>query len=138
LAIVGPTGKDFRPSDLIAGDPKVNGCRFATAPLSKIDLTRFEHRLRTHFDALANAGLSVDAFEIGNELDLYCNGAKMPITSEFAKHQWKWFLGDAQVHTFAAGYVPFLTTFVRVIGAYFPHAKIITFGMSNPTGIRLR
>jgi hypothetical protein len=134
LAVVGPTGSDFDPKDRIAGNPSVNGCRWGTAPLSKIDLTKFAHRLRAHFVALKQAGLTVDAFEIGNELDLYCNDADMPMTSEFAKHHWKWFLTADQVRAFDAGYVPFLTTFAGLIREYFPQAKIITFGMSNPTG----
>jgi hypothetical protein len=134
LAVVGPTSSDFNPKDRIAANPSVNGCRWGTAPLSKIDLSKFAHRLRTHFDALKQAGLSVDAFEIGNELDLYCNDADMPMISEFAKHHWKWFLTDDQVRTFDAGYAPFLATFAKLIREYFPQAKIITFGMSNPTG----
>ncbi len=134
LATIGPTRNDFNASDVIPGDPKGNGCSWSTAPLSKIDLGRFADRVRAHFDALKNAGQSVDAFEIGNELDLYCNDADMPPTSEFAAHHWKWFLSDAQVQTFANGYVPFLKTSVGLIRAYFPHAKIITFGMSNPSG----
>jgi hypothetical protein len=134
LAVVGPTSTDFDPKDRIPGNPGINGCQWSTAPLSKMNLAKLEHRIRTHFDVLQHAGLVVDAFEIGNELDLYCNDADMPLTADFAKHNWKWFLTPAQVHRFAAGYVPFLTTFVRLIREYFPHAKIITFGMSNPTG----
>ena len=132
LAVVSPTGSDFDPKDYI--DAKDSGCQWGTHPLSKIHLPAFESRLRLYFDALKNANLSVDAFEIGNELDLYCNDADMPKTSDFAKHNWKWFLTPAQTHEFAAGYVPFLKTFVGVIKEYFPEAKIITCGMSNPTG----
>jgi hypothetical protein len=80
------------------------------------------------------AGLSVDAFEVGNKLDLYCNDADVPKTSKFAKHNWKWFLTPEQDRTFAAGYAPFLKTFATVIREYFPHAKIITCGLSNLTG----
>ena len=134
LAVVGPTGSDFNPKDRIAGNPSINGCQWGTAPLGKIDLAKFSHRIRTHFDALRQAGLGVDAFEIGNELDLYCNDADMPMTSEFAKHHWQWFLSAGQVREFDAGYAPFLKTFVGLIREYFPQAKIITFGMSNPTG----
>jgi len=112
----------------------VNGCSWSTAPLSKINLALLEHRLRTHFEAVKNEGESVDAFEIGNELDLYCNDADMPLTSDFGKHQWKWFLSAAQVHAFALGYAPFLKTFADLARSYFPNVKIITFGMSNPTG----
>lgn len=132
LAVVSHTGSDFDKKDYLP--PEQSGCQWGTYPLSKIDLGRFERRVRTYFDALKQAGLSVDAFEIGNELDLYCNDADMPKTSEFAAHHWQWFLTNQQVHTFAAGYAPFLKTFARLIREYFPSAKIITFGMSNPSG----
>ncbi len=132
LAVIGPSGNDFEPQDFI--DPATSGCPWGTHALSKINLAKFEHRLRTHFDALRAAGESVDAFEIGNELDLYCNDADMPKTSEFAAHQWTWFLTDAQTRAFAAGYAPFLQTFAQLVREYFPNAKIITFGMANPTG----
>lgn len=132
LAVVSHTGSDFEHKDYI--DPTQSGCQWGTFPLSKIDLAKFEHRVRSYFDALKQVGLSVDAFEIGNELDLYCNDGDMPKTSEFAAHHWQWFLTQEQVHQFAAGYAPFLKTFARLIREYFPSAKIITFGMSNPSG----
>jgi hypothetical protein len=132
LAVVGPTGTDFDPKDRIS--PQESGCQWGTHKLSEIDLQLFSARVRTHFDALKKAGESVDAFEIGNELDLYCNDADMPKTSDFAKHNWQWFLTPEQVHAFAVGYAPFLKAFAGLIKEYFPHAKIITCGMSNPSG----
>jgi hypothetical protein len=132
LAVVGPAGGDFDKKDFIT--PAESGCRWGAYRLSQIDLLKFTHRIRTHFDALKAAGQSVDAFEIGNELDLYCNDADMPKTSDFAAHHWQWFLTRQQVHAFAAGYVPFLKTFVALIKDYFPQAKVITCGMSNPSG----
>jgi len=68
LAVIGHAGSDFDPKDFI--NPKDGGCQWGTFPLSKINLTKLEHRLRTHFDALKKAGRSVDAFEVDNELDL--------------------------------------------------------------------
>jgi hypothetical protein len=132
LAVIGHTGSDFDPKYYI--NPTQSGCQWGTFPLSKIDLTKLEHRLRTHFDALKKANLSVDAFEVDNELDLYCNDADMPKGAEFAAHHWQWFLSPEQVHAFAAGYAPYLKKYVEVVREYFPHAKIITCGMSNPTG----
>lgn len=132
LAVVGPAGGDFDKKDYLSAAE--SGCQWGVYPLSKMNLASLEHRLQTHFDALKAAGESVDAFEIGNEMDLYCNDADMPKTSEFAAHHWQWFLTDAQVHAFAAGYAPFLKTFAQTIKEYFPKAKIITCGMSNPTG----
>lgn len=132
LATIGPTGSDFDAKDLIS--PAVSGCQWGTHSLSKINLALYKKRLIAHFEALKQAGLSVDAFELGNELDLYCNDADMPKGSEFAVHHWQWFLTSEQVQTFVKGYVPFLKTSVEIIREYFPHAKIITFGMGNPTG----
>jgi hypothetical protein len=132
LAVVGPTSTDYERSDFLT--PAQSGCQWGTYSLSKIDMGKFSQRVRTYFDAVKAAGFSVDAFETGNELDLYCNDADMPKTSEFAAHQWKWFLTDKQVQAFAAGYAPFLKTFAGLIHEYFPKARFITFGMSNPTG----
>ncbi|MBT9331505.1 glycoside hydrolase [Paracidobacterium acidisoli] len=132
LAVVGHSASDFDSKDYI--NPRESGCQWGTYPLSKINLSKLEQRVRVYFDAVKNAGLTVDAFEIGNELDLYCNDADMPRTSEFAAHGWKWFLTPAQVHAFAAGYAPFLKTYAQLIRKYFPTARIITCGMSNPTG----
>jgi len=132
LATIGPTGSDFDATDYIS--PAASGCQWGAYPLSKINLDLYRKRVTAYFEALQQAGLSVDAFELGNELDLYCNDADMPKTSEFAAHHWQWFLTDDQVQTFVRAYVPFLTTSVKLIREYFPHAKIITFGMGNPTG----
>jgi hypothetical protein len=132
LATIGPTGSDFDAKDYIS--PAASGCQWGTHALSKINLDVYKKRVTAYFEALKHAGLSVDAFELGNELDLYCNDADMPKTSEFAAHHWQWFLTSGQVQAFAKGYVPFLTTSVELIRKYFPHAKIITFGMGNPTG----
>ncbi len=129
---MGFSGTDYAPQDRIPGNPAV--CQWGTAPLSKINLASYAHRLRTHFDALKVASQSPDAFEIGNELDLHCNDADMPTISEFAKHNWTWFLSDAQVHAWVAGYAPVLKTAATLIREYFPQALVITGGMSNPTG----
>jgi hypothetical protein len=131
LAVVADRS-DFAPGDYI--DPQTSGCQWGAYRLSRINLDHLEQRVRPYFEALKAAGQSVEAFEIGNELDLYCNDADMPKTAEFAAHGWKWFLTDQQTHAFAAGYVPVLKTYVRLIRDDFPQAKIITFGMSNPTG----
>ncbi len=132
LAIIGGQVSDFDQKDYLT--PEVSGCQWGAYPLSKIKLGALKQRLVNQFEALKSAGLTIDAFELGNELDLYCNDADMPKTSEFAAHQWKWFLSDQQVQAFAKGYAPFIKTSVDVIRQYFPHAKIITCGMGNPTG----
>jgi len=80
LAVVDHRASDFNPKDYIY--PKASGCQWGTYPLSKINLSKLEQRVRMYFDAVKDAGLTVDAFEIGNELDLYCNDADMPKISE--------------------------------------------------------
>jgi hypothetical protein len=83
------------------------------------------------------AGETIEAFEIGNELDLYCNDADNPTGAEWAKHQWKWFLSPAQVQTFVRGYAPYLVASAASIRKYFPQAKIITYGNSMPASAAL-
>ncbi len=83
------------------------------------------------------AGETAEAFEIGNELDLYCNDADNPTGAEWAKHQWKWFLNDVQVQAFVRGYAPFLAASVASIRKYFPQAQIITYGSSMPASAPL-
>jgi len=68
LATIGPTGSDFDPKYFIS--PAVSGCQWGAYPLSKIDLALYSKRIREHFEALRKAGEQVDAFELGNELDL--------------------------------------------------------------------
>lgn len=134
LVVMGASAGDFDPRNVIARNADNNGCSWVTESFARIDQAKFEHRLRGYFDTLKRQNISPDAFEIGNELDSHCNDADMPTNAEFAAHQWKWFLNDAQVSKFADGYAPFLEKAVDLIKEYFPHAQIITFGMANPTG----
>jgi hypothetical protein len=105
--------------------------------LSKINLPAYQKRIEGALAAVRAAGETVDAFEIGNELDLYCNDADNPTGAEWAKHQWKWFLSPAQVQTFVRGYAPILATSVASIRKYFPQAQIITYGNSMPASAPL-
>ncbi len=130
LTVFGPVAADFDAGAYIT--PAVSGCQWGTYPLSKINLASYEQRIETQFQAVKAANLTVDAFEIGNEFDLYCNDADSPTGAEWAKHNWKWFLTPEQVQAFVKGYAPFLATSVSVIRSYFPEAKIITFGLSMP------
>jgi hypothetical protein len=130
LTVFGPVAADFSPSDYIT--PAASGCQWGTYPLSKINLGAYRQRIEAQFQAVVDAHLTVDAFEIGNEFDLYCNDADNPTGADWAKHNWKWFLTPAQVQTFVNGYAPYLATSVEAIRKYFPEAKIITFGVSMP------
>jgi len=135
LAVFGQSNDDFDPNDYIPKEE--SGCSWGTYPLRRIDLSKFEKRLRDYFNALQKAGISVDAFEVGNELDQYCNDADNPTNAVVALHHWKFFMTPAQINTFVEGYAPFLKTAVGVIREYFPKAQIITFGMSYPVSAPL-
>jgi len=135
LTVFGAAASDY-PPDAYLGKER-SGCPWGTYPLSKINLDAYQKRIEAQFAAVRAAGETVDAFEIGNELDLYCNDADSPTGAEWAKHQWKWFLSPAQVQTFVRGYGPYLAASVMTIRKYFPQAKIITYGNSMPASAPL-
>ncbi len=135
LAVFGAATSDFPPGAYLNKDK--SGCQWGTYPLSKINLAAYQKRIEAQFAAVRAAGEMVEAFEIGNELDLYCNNADNPTGAEWAKHQWKWFLSPAQVQTFVRGYAPYLAASVASIHKYFPQAKIITYGNSLPASAPL-
>ena len=135
LAIVGHAASDYPPGAYL--NKAQSGCQWGTYPLSKIDLAAYQKRIEAELGAVRTAGETVEAFEIGNELDLYCNDADNPTGAEWAKHQWKWFLSDAQVQTFVRGYAPFLAASVASIRNYFPQTQIITYGNSMPASAPL-
>src|SRR3984885_14882120 len=121
LAIVGQAASDYPPGAYLS--KAQSGCQWGIYPLSKINLAVYQKRIEAELAAVRAAGETVEAFEIGNELDLYCNDADNPTGAEWAKHQGKWFLSDAQVQTFVRGYGPFLATSVAAIRKYFPQAQ---------------
>ena len=135
LAVFGAAASDYPPGAYL--NKAESGCAWGTYPLSKINLDVYQKRIEAQFAAVRAAGQTVDAFEIGNELDLYCNDADSPTGAEWAKHQWKWFLTPDQVQTFLRGYAPYLAASVTSIRKYFPHAKIITYGNSMPASAPL-
>jgi hypothetical protein len=130
LAILGPAASDFPPGAFL--NEKQSGCRWGTHPLSQIDIPAYRTRIETEFAALRAAGETVDAFEVGNELDVYCNDADNPRAEEWAKHGWTWFLTAAQVQSFVQGYAPFLAASASSIRRFFPKAAIITYGNAMP------
>ena len=135
LAIVGHAASDYPPGAYL--DKAQSGCQWGTIPLSKINIAAYQKRIEGELAAVRAAGETVDAFEIGNELDLYCNDADNPTGAEWAKHQWKWFLSPAQVQAFVRGYGPFLAASVASIRKYFPQSPIITYGNSMPASAPL-
>ena len=122
LAVFGVAASDFPPDAYLSKEQ--SGCEWGTYPLSKINLRAYQKRIEAQFAAVRTAGETVEAFEIGNKLDLYCNDADSPTGAEWAKHQWNWFLSASQVQTFVECYAPYLAASVAPIRKYFPEAKI--------------
>jgi hypothetical protein len=108
-------GEDFR---------KRCGWPQGSSQISKMNLVKLAQRLRFQFDVVKAANLTIDAFEIGNEVDWICfNGdvpdGHVPTAQEFM--------------TAVRGYAHFLKASAEVIHDphYFPTAKIITFGIAH-------
>jgi hypothetical protein len=135
LTVFGAAASDYPPDAYLSKEK--SGCQWGTYPLSKINLDAYQKRIEAQFAAVRAANETVEAFEIGNELDLYCNDADSPTGAEWARHQWKWFLSPAQVQTFVHGYGPYLAASVASIRKYFPQAEIITYGNSIPASAPL-
>jgi len=92
--------------------------------LSLIDTAKFKARLRGLLSALKAANLTVDAFEIGNEVDWVCFNGDVPFARPATPDD---------VAVAARGYARFLQAAAEVIRdpRFFPEAKIITFGMAH-------
>ncbi len=128
LTVILPSPVDFDSANpyVNAGDVFRNLCGhpYGALPLSRINLEKFKTRLQIHFDAVRAAGLKVDAFEVGNELDWTCFNADVPFGRQASA---------ADLTSIITAYAQFLKTAVEVIRnpRYFPTAKIITFGLGN-------
>ena len=119
LAVFGAAASDYPQGAYLSKEQ--SGCQWGTYPLSKINLAAYQKRIETQFAAVRAAGETVDAFEIGNELDLYCNDADNPTSADWAKHQWKWFLSDAQAQTFVRGADGKIADYTRLVDGYGSH-----------------
>jgi len=108
-------GEDFR---------KRCGWSQGSAELSKINPAKLARRLRMQFDAVQAANLTIDAFEIGNEVDWTCFNGDVPDGHAPS---------EAELMTAVRGYAHFLKAASEVIHDphYFPNAKIITFGIAH-------
>lgn len=108
-------GEDFR---------KMCGWSGGDGKLSQINLTKFAQHLRATLDAVKTANLTIDAFEIGNEFDTTCYDADVPVGHPAS---------EKEIATWLRGYGEFLKAAALVIRDpnYFPHAKIITFGIAH-------
>jgi hypothetical protein len=109
-----PTGTSFSGLGFESGDGR----------LSQINLTKFTQHLLAVLDAVKAANLSIDAFEIGNEFDTTCYDADVPVGHQASKQE---------IETWLRGYGEFPKAAALVIrdANYFPHSKIITFGMAH-------
>lgn len=92
--------------------------------LSKINTAKFQARLRGLLSSLKAANLTVDAFEIGNEVDWVCFNGDVPFGRSATA---------TDISIAARGYARFLQAAAEVIRdpRFFPEAKIITFGMAH-------
>jgi hypothetical protein len=135
LGIIGPAASDYPPGAQLS--KAQSGCPWGTYPLSKLNVAVYQKRIEGQLAAIRAAGETVDAFELGNEMDLYCNDADNPTSADWAKHQWKWFLTPAQTQAFVQGYAPFMAASVAAIRKTFPKAQIITYGNSMPASAPL-
>jgi hypothetical protein len=108
-------GEDFR---------KRCGWSQGSGQFSRVNLAKLARRLRTEFDAVKAANLTIDAFEIGNEVDWICFNGDVPDGREPTQADWM---------TAVRGYAHFLRTTAEIIHDphYFPQAKIITFGIAH-------
>jgi hypothetical protein len=108
-------GDDFR---------KICGWSGGDGKLSEINLTKFAQHLREVLDAVKAANLTIDAFEIGNEFDTTCYDADVPVGRVAS---------EKEIVIWLRGYGEFLKAAALVIRApnYFPHSRIITFGIAH-------
>jgi hypothetical protein len=108
-------GEDFR---------KRCGWPQGSAEISKMNVDKFGQRMRGELDAVKAAGLTIDAFEIGNEADWICFNGDVPNGHEASNEE---FMNAVR------GYARFLRAAGEVIHDphYFPNAKIITFGIAH-------
>lgn len=120
LAIIMPMDEDYD------GALPTNRCGWKEKRLSRINLTKYSQRLQTVLGAVRAAGLTIDAFEFGSELDQYCYDADVP-------HGHAGTATSAEIKTWLKGYGEFLRTGAAIVRdpKNFPKAKIITFGMAH-------
>jgi hypothetical protein len=102
---------------------KLCGWSAGSPKFSQMNLNKFKDRLRGLLEALRARGLSVDAFEIGNEVDWVCFNGDIPFGRD---------AGPDEILIAARGYARFLQVAAEVIrDKRYPPAKLITFGMAH-------
>jgi Glycosyl hydrolase catalytic core len=101
---------------------KLCGWRSGSRKLSLIDLNKFSQRIGSQFAALKAAGVTVEAFEVGNEFDWICFNGDVPNGHEASQ---------AEFMTAVRAYAHYLKTAGEAIRAYYPNAKILTFPLAS-------
>ncbi|MBI5548590.1 MAG: hypothetical protein HY901_32300 [Deltaproteobacteria bacterium] len=97
--------------------------------LSAVDLPRYRARLTAYVDAIRAQGLTVDAYEIGNEYDWVCFNGDIPLTGGAP---------DQSFNATAARYAEILRASYEIIhrpGDCRPPA-VVTFGPANTIHFR--
>jgi O-glycosyl hydrolase len=127
LADVLPSAADYDDSkNENAGEDFRKRCGWpqGSSKISQMNLTKFSQRMRAQLDAVKAANLTIEAFEIGNEVDWICFNGDAPNGHAPTK---------AELMTAVRGYAHFLKAAAEVIRdpRYFPTAKIITFGIAH-------
>jgi hypothetical protein len=128
LANILPSGADYDAGyqNPNAGEDFKKRCGWSqgSSQFSKVNLAKLAQRLRTQFDAVKAANLTIDAFEIGNEVDWICFNGDVPDGHTPT---------EAELMTAVRGYAHFLRAASEIIheAHYFPNAKIITFGIAH-------
>jgi hypothetical protein len=92
--------------------------------LSQINLDKFTRRFQNLLAALKAADLTIEAVEFGNEDDSYYYDADVPYDH---------YATPDEVRTWLRGYGDFLKAGAEVLHdpRYYPHAKVITFGIAH-------
>jgi hypothetical protein len=127
LANVLPSGPDYdNPRNENEGEDFKRRCGWGGGSLkiSQINLTKFSQRMHTQLDLVKAANLTIDAFEIGNEVDWICFNGDVPNGHEATQEEYM---------NAVRGYAHFLKAAAEIIHDphYFPNAKIITFGIAH-------
>jgi len=130
LLIIVPENEHYTtPSGKYGGDVFNGLCGWpgGNIPLSGIDIALLKTQLRHDLATLVRAGITVDAFEIGDELDWVCFNTDLPFDSNAGN------IEDDALLPYARSYAKFLEASVSVIKEpdLYPNATIVTFGTAN-------
>lgn len=95
---------------------------------SKLDLEKYKSRLNSYLKALDKKGVSIAAFEIGNELDWNCFNGDIAIDNQNELNS-----SNSTLLPFIDKYAKVLEASSKMIRSYprFSKSKILTFGAAN-------